>query len=282
MLPLDPRTVDRVARLICDRGGPFERPGWAIERLLRHAGWADPPEYDGWSRFSWLVDAMQERRDDHADIERLLCRLCDPLEYDEGAEAAAVVRAELNRVLEPERLIVSMVAGRPVLAVRDAQDSEPVFTAPPDLDQRLPRIIADEDMVAILLARIAEVHACEQGKAYLLAVVGIGTFIEGLLFSALTERDATLVREGFPGRKDRIPANRASLTLLLDVAYQKGWIQVDAKGFMEKVRDFRDFVHPRRQLELKFSPDEFTLMMCWGPVRAILNDLEVALLGKAD
>ncbi|WP_261556073.1 hypothetical protein [Frankia tisae] len=270
-----------MAKLVCDIGGPFERAGWKIERLLRHAGWTEPPEYDGSPRVRWLIEEIQERRENQADIERLLCRLCDPLEYDEGVEAATVVQIELNRILEPERLIVSTAVGRPVLADLDALQLMPVFSAPSDLDQRLPHLIADEAMVAILLERIAEVHACELGKAYLLAVVGIGSFIEGLLFSVLTERDATLLRDGFPGQKGKTPAHRASLALLLSAAHKKGWIQIDAKEFMEKVREFRNYVHPRQQLESKFRPDEYTLGMCWGPVRAILNDLEVALVGGA-
>ncbi|MCK9922562.1 hypothetical protein MXD61_11855 [Frankia sp. AgPm24] len=273
-----------MAKLACDIGGPYERAGWKVERLLRHAGWTDPPEYDGSSRVHWLIEEMQERREIHADIERLLCRLCDPMEYDDGVEAATVVQIELNRILEPERLIVSTAAGRPVLADLNALQLVPVFSAPSDLDRRLPPLIADEAMVTILLGRIAEVHACEAGKAYLLAVVGIGSFVEGLLFSVLTERDPVLLKDGFPGfagQKGKTPAHRASLALLLSAAHKKGWIQIDAKEFMEKVREFRNYVHPRQQLESKFSPDEYTLGMCWGPVRAILNDLEVALVAGA-
>jgi hypothetical protein len=185
----------------------------------------------------------------------------------------------LNRILEPEQLVVSVVGGRPVLAQLGAHESGPVFTAPEDLDRRLRRLIADQAMVDILLERIAEVHACKGSKAYLLAVIGLGSFVEGLLFAALTERTPSQHERRFlDGNGRYVQCNRATLSLLLEVAYKERLIQVDAKDFLDKVRDFRNFVHPRRQLELGFSPDAYTLMMCWAPVRAVLNDLEVALL----
>jgi hypothetical protein len=90
MLPLDIMTVERVAKLACDRDGPYERKGWQMQRLLRGAGWSDPPEYHGSPRVSWFVEAMEDRRDEHAAIERLLCRMCDPVEYVEYEDYAAV------------------------------------------------------------------------------------------------------------------------------------------------------------------------------------------------
>jgi hypothetical protein len=281
MLPLDSRTAERVAKLICDPNGPFERTGREMERLLHNAGWSDPPEYDASPRVPWFTEALEDRRHDHTAVERLLCRICDPLEYDDGSTSADIIRAELNRILEPEQLIVSTVAGRPVLAQLGAHDSVPVFTAPEELDQRLRRLIRNQAMVELLLDRISQACICENSKAYLLSVIGIGSFVEGLLFAVLTERDTDLRDRGFPNRKGgRTPSKFAGLELLIEAAQKKRWIQIDAKDFVDKVRDYRNFVHPRHQLDLGFSPDADTLMMCWAPVRALLNDLEVALLPK--
>jgi hypothetical protein len=45
---------------------------------------------------------------------------------------------------------------------------------------------------------------------------------------------------------------------------------------MEKVRVYRNFVHPRHQIEYGLVPDLDTVRMCWAPVHALLNDLESA------
>lgn len=280
MFPLDAKTVDRVARLVCDLEGANERHGYEVEALLRGSGWADPPEYDGSPRIPWLVDALTERAGQQADIERLLCRVCDPLEYDGGTQVADAFRQELNRILEPEGLAISYVGGRPVLGGLAPDADGPVFTAPNNLAQRLSRIVSDQQVVDLLVDRVRQSRLSEENGAYLLAVFGIGSFVEGLLFSVLTEREPDPSGTVFVGRNGKMPARRAGLELLIDTAHERGLIQLDAKNFMDPVRNFRNFIHPRAQLESKFVPDRDTVGLCWGPVHAVLNDLEESITGS--
>src|SRR5690242_8586153 len=95
----DELTLDRLARVICDQDGAYERKAWQLEELLIRAGWTDPPMYDASGRVTWLKDCLIERRERRADIERLICRVCDPLEYDEGDEVASVFRSTINGIL---------------------------------------------------------------------------------------------------------------------------------------------------------------------------------------
>jgi hypothetical protein len=275
MIPLDDRTAQRVARVIVDIGGPYERPSWELERLLAASGWPDPPAYDQVSsRVRWLTEQLIERKDDHADIERLLCRVCDPLEYDDGKESAEEFRTVLNAVLESEGLVVSSTGGRPVLGTLSSTGN-PVFAAPEDLDRRLHELIEDDNAVTLLMRRVQETLICESNGAHTMAIIGIGSFAEGLLYSLLTERDADINQNGFPlenGR--RLKPEQASLALMIDVAFAKGWIQLDARDFMQNVRQYRNFVHPRMELEKQPQFDQESVNLCWAPVRALLNDLE--------
>lgn len=275
MFPLDPKTVERAARVIVDVDGPYQRKGWELEQLLRHAGWTDPPEYDGSARVPWLVEQMEERGGDRAAIEQLLCRACDPLEYDEGIETAEEFRRALNEKLEPERLTVTYVAGRPVVAELDADGATPLFSEPPDLELRLTKLIRDPETVKVLVQRARETRMCESAGAYTLAVIGVGSFVEGLLLAMLTERDEGLRVNGFVDRRGRrANAERAGLEILIDTARGKDWIQFDATGFMHKVRDYRNFIHPSKELAEQPQFDRDSVALCWAPVQAVLNDLE--------
>jgi hypothetical protein len=49
---------------------------------------------------------------------------------------------------------------------------------------------------------------------------------------------------------------------------------------MDKVRDYRNFVHPRHQIDYGLIPDIDTVRLCWAPVHAMLNHLESALLAE--
>ncbi|ALG06254.1 hypothetical protein AOZ06_04300 [Kibdelosporangium phytohabitans] len=273
--------MERLAKIVVDQGGPYERTGRDIEGLLRNAGWGDPPDYDGSPRVGWLVDALSERDDARTDIERFLCRLCDPIEYLEGAAAAEDVRRAVNEVLELERLEVSYVGGRPVVGELGSNGTVKVVLHIEDVEQRLRTLIREEKLIQMLVSRVRESQFAEASGSYLLALFGIGSFVEGLLYSVLTSCYPELLREGFTGRKGKIPADRAGLELLLDTAHDRGLVQLDAKDFMRPVREFRNYIHPRRQFETDFTPDADTVAMCWTPVQALLNDLDKLVVSQA-
>lgn len=274
---LDPRTVERVAEIIVDRGGDQERHGWQLERLLRHAGWADPPEYDGSPRAGWLHEAILAHADQPEDVARVLCRASDPLEYDGSRPVAESFRTALNTALEPEQLAITYVGGRPVVAEVGADlGGAPVFGMPDDLEARLTRLIDDSRMIALLVDRAEQSRMAQTSGAHLLALFGIGSLVEGLLLAILLHRDPALELRNSKGQL--VTADRAGMELLLDMAHARGHIELDAKAFMHPVRNFRNYIHPRRQAAEAFTPDHETVSLSWGPVHAVLNDLEQSAL----
>jgi hypothetical protein len=46
-------------------------------------------------------------------------------------------------------------------------------------------------------------------------------------------------------------------------SHGKGWIQLDAKDFMHNVRQYRNFVHPRAELEKQPQFDRDIVTLCW-------------------
>src|SRR5438445_9770283 len=112
---LDPMSLRRIANVGVHIDGPFERRGYELAQLLERSGWPAPIEYDGSPRVQWLTESITHTQADDAAVTRLICRLCDPLEYEDGLSSADAVRAEVNRILASERMVVSFAAGRPVL-----------------------------------------------------------------------------------------------------------------------------------------------------------------------
>ncbi len=275
MHTLDPRTLRRIAETLCDIGGPYERPGWQLERMLRHAGWEDPPEYDMSFRVQWLADVLEERADHPEEIARVLRRACDPLEHDGSTEVAESFRATLNAVLESERLVISLVGGRPVVGEIGRPGGAPTYGLPDNLEERLRHLLGEDDLAALLVDRAEQTLAAQSAGAHLLAVIGIGSFAEGVLLGVLLHRDPQVKLLDYRGQV--VKPDRAGLASLLDAAHREGHIALDAKAFMDPVRDFRNYIHPRRQHAERFTPDAETVSLCWGPVHALLNDLDSTL-----
>jgi hypothetical protein len=267
---LDLRTIERLAEMICDQDGPHARSVRALTRFLEGAGW--DVAYEGGARVPWLVEEIRERNDDPEAIHALLKRIIDPREYDGGiGEASAFVDA-LNDLLAADGLEVGHQSGtRPVVRQLEntgelGLDQLAARLADPKLRQAVREMVSDSAMAEILVARLDEVDACRRAGAYLLAVIGTGSFVEGLLYDVLKSRDQSTQKNPKP-----------MLDFLLGRAHKLGWIQHDAYTFSGLVREYRNLVHPREQLDKSFHPDSDTVLLCWQPVLAVINDLQAHL-----
>jgi hypothetical protein len=275
MYAIDPKTSERLARIIVDPDGPYMRTGRELEALLARAGWQDPPDYDGTAKIPWLVEQMVDHNNQGRNVERLLCRVCDPLEYDDGASAAETFRDAVNRVLEAEGLIVINTGGRPVVAEIGANGAGPANAEPHDLEARVRRLIGDPPTADLLLKRAAEARMCQSSGAYTMAVIAIGSFVEGMLLTMLMERDEECRNHRFVDQAGKVVTNRQpNLASLIDTAHVRGWIQLDAKTFMHSVRNFRNYIHPGKELADNPDFDNDSVGLCWAPLQAMLNDLE--------
>ncbi|RMI35397.1 hypothetical protein [Nocardia stercoris] len=275
MFTADEMTIERLARIIVDNDGPYMRTGRDLEKLLARAGWENPPEYDATPKVPWLIEHMIDRNDGGQDIERLVCRVCDPVEYHDGEEVASVFRAALNSVLKAEGMAVLDSGGRPILAEIGSDGMGAVNAEPHDLDERIYRLIKDRTTADLLLHRAAEARICQRSGAHTMAVIAIGSFVEGLLYTMLSERCDDCRNGRFIGSNGEMTSMRQpNLAALIDTAHALEWIQLDAKTFMHTVRNFRNYIHPR--LELADNPrfDSDSVGLCWAPVQAMLNDLE--------
>ena len=84
MPAMDERTVERLVEAICDLGGPYERRGYQLEVLLPTGG-AGGPRPNTTPQLGLLGSVRdrcyKQRPHCEGDIDRLVCRVCDPLEY---------------------------------------------------------------------------------------------------------------------------------------------------------------------------------------------------------
>jgi hypothetical protein len=69
------------------------------------------------------------------------------------------------------------------------------------------------------------------------------------------------------------PIDKWTLYDLIRVAHDCNWLDKDIKDFNHNLRDYRNLVHPRKQREEEFYPDEDTCKICLEVVKAALNDI---------
>ena len=68
-----------------------------------------------------------------------------------------------------------------------------------------------------------------------------------------------------------------SLSDMINVAHDVGWLDLDVKKFSHVLREFRNLIHPYQQMLSRTFPDKDTCEISWLVVQAAANDLAAKL-----
>lgn len=291
MKRLDESTLEVIAETICGAGqgaggGPsYEAPGpyrtkSELYGFFRRAG-VEPVGQSSTRKWFVLESLQALNRDSGGStvppgIERVLLRLSSPQEYRGDAETTSAVLDYLNKSLTVEGLEIALNGVTPVLRVRAAAVAPPAprfkREAPPDFL----RLVGEPRLAQILALRWEEAQRCVEGKAFLSAIVMMGSILEGVLLYR-TEANPERANRATCSPKDRSgkvrPLHEWGLSHLIDVAHELGWLQGDVKRFSHGLRESRNIVHPYVQRLNSDSPDADTCAICWQVVRAAVADV---------
>ncbi|MGW3470852.1 hypothetical protein ACWDKQ_20895 [Saccharopolyspora sp. NPDC000995] len=270
-LQLDDNVLVGLAALICgDDSTPYYRRGFEIEKFFRAAGLSDAGELDGY-RKPWVLERLQEHRNDPDWIRAVVLRLSDPREYLGEKEIWEVVVAELNELLEIEGYRVSFAGTKPQIVEHQATLSRPASDTPVALTTSIAKLVSAGDFGRQLQARLDEAHVCWQSGAPTAAIIMLGSVLEGVLY------DVALSMHSGTGK-----APTDHLQSLINLAQEKGWIAKDVTDYAHVLRDHRNLVHPKKQWTQSYAPKDDTVRIAWNVVVAALNDLAAVIEPDAD
>jgi hypothetical protein len=104
----------------------------------------------------------------------------------------------------------------------------------------------------------------------------MGSILEGVLLHK-AEHNMKAVNQATAAPKEKTgavkPIHDWSVSSLIDVAHEAGWLQGDVKRFSHGLRESRNIVHPYVQRLSTDRPDGDTCRICWQVVRAAVADL---------
>lgn len=158
---------------------------------------------------------------------------------------------------------VSKLVARPV-----TPDDPPAFDS----------LISDAKMQGIIAARWIECVKCINADAPLAATVMMGGLLEALLLARVNRETskapifqsklAPLDRQNNPK-----PLNEWGLKNYIDVAHELNWITVSAKDVGEVLRDYRNYVHPTKQLSHNIRLVKDDAILLWEVSKAVTRQL---------
>lgn len=129
-------------------------------------------------------------------------------------------------------------------------------------------LISDPKMQAILTQRWQECVICVKSGAPLAATVMMGGILEGLLLAKINQLPS--MAPAFTAAS--APRDKAGKTLALkdwtlknyiDVAHELKWITRTAKDVGEVMRDYRNYIHPQKELSHGISLVQGDAQMLW-------------------
>ena len=119
---------------------------------------------------------------------------------------------------------------------------------------------------AVINQRVDEIERCMKIKAPLATIFLCGSTLEGLLLEYANLHIADFNR-ATSAPKDRntrkvLPLAQWKLTQLIDTASKIGIIDEDVKRFSDNLREFRNYIHPNKQVSVGFNPTMHTAEIC--------------------
>ena len=129
------------------------------------------------------------------------------------------------------------------------------------------KLISDSNMVRILVRRWDETIYCIENKAPLAAMVMMGALLEALLLARvnqLSDKRPLFALKSTPKYKGKpVPLNDWGLNDFIEIAHEMKWIRRPAKEVGVIIRDYRNFIHPVKELSSGFQIEDEDARMFW-------------------
>lgn len=180
-----------------------------------------------------------------------------------------VYRTRLKNILHE----LSAIKGN-IITVSN-QASVATTEEPPDFSS----LTTDVQMQTILKDRWEECRRCISGKAPLAATVMMGGFLESLLLAQINkEPDQSRIYKAKRAPKDTktqkvLQLKDWTLRHYIDVAHELKWISQSAKDVGEVLRDFRNYIHPFKQVSHGITLSDEDASLFWEITKSISRQL---------
>lgn len=282
MKTLDNKTLEAIAELICGDNGPHYRTGWMLPIFFRNAG-LDCPAHDSSTRKWWTLERLEEYNTSPLHIVRVIKRLANPKEYKGNSEITNKILNRLNEILSVEGIKVEIEGVSPIIreitptVSERKKETSLAFPIPDFLT-----IIDDPSLGEILKVRWKETLRYIENEAHLSAIIMMGSILEGVLLLVIHKHPKEVNQVKSSPKDEQGDVKRFwewTLSDMINVTHEQGWIKGDVKQFSHTLRDYRNLVHPWHQRAKSENPDEDTCKICWQVVVAAINDL-IKSLGK--
>jgi hypothetical protein len=181
-----------------------------------------------------------------------------------------IVRQRYTDELKHLKALLVATRSRLLTALASARGTE----APPDFSP----LVSDPEMVSILRRRWNETILCMNAGAHLAALVMMGGLLEGLLLARVNQlSNLAPVFTAKASPKDKtgktLPLKDWTLRDFIEVAHELRWIAQSAKDVGVVLRDYRNYVHPAKELAHGVTIGPGDTSMLWSVFQGLTTQI---------
>ena len=174
----------------------------------------------------------------------------------------------------PQHLIEIWKVDKEKEKERTVNNTEADFLNAEFADISVESLPIDNYVLPYIEARVCEIKTCLSVKAALSVIFLSGSTLEGVLLG-LAQNNPAMYNQAKSAPKDNKTGKMRqfhewTLSNLIDVSCEVGFLREDVKKFSHSLRDFRNYIHPFQQVSENFSPDENTAKICFQVLKAAL------------
>ena len=178
-----------------------------------------------------------------------------------------------------DRSLKSIRDGLSELRLHCVTVSEDLTEATTDDPPDFSLLIGDVPMQQILERRWQECSGCLVGNAPLAATVMMGGLLEALLLARVNNAsNKKAIFGSTKSPKDKatgkaLPLKDWSLKHYIDVAHELAWVSQSAKDVGVVLRDYRNYIHPYKELSHGTQLNKHDAMLFWEITKSISKQL---------
>lgn len=219
-----------------------------------------------------LIALFDELKPDRPDLESFIYQTTTSYGIPGDGNMAIAMSRSYERTANEELAQLKLLAKEP-FETRDRNRAVTMADNEPDFHP----LTSDEKLRAHLGLLWEEAALAFAGRAYLAAVIVLGSLLEGaLLAKCLENNEAAQVSISAPRSNGKVkPYNQWSLSDFIEVADNNFWIHKTRNDFADTLRDYRNMVHPFNAYHRGYRVDKPMATICWEVVKATLSDLGV-------
>jgi hypothetical protein len=195
---------------------------------------------------------------------------------------SAVLNATLKYAAKTTYLNALKGAKAGLLAVRTAALVAPVAAPAANTDDLAPDfspLAGNQQMRDILTRRWHECAKCVKADAHLAAIVMMGGLLEALFVARANKMlDKTPLTSATNAPKDKATGKTTDyqkwmLDSYIKVGFELKWITESAKDVADKLKEYRNFVHPAKELRYGVTLGLNDSSMFWQVTKALVRQL---------